>query len=178
MLTTIGQPPAPATDAVDLLLECHERIRAFATLATRLATEEAPAEELQHAAGAVLRYFRDALPLHVEDEERSLVPRLHGRDPGLDRALEAMSAEHLGHEAALQEVIRACEGLAHEAGRRTERSAEALARAAERLHALFLQHLAPEEAIVFPAIRRLLPEEERAAILAEIRARRARRGAR
>ena len=35
MLTQLGKP-APAGDAVDLLLECHGRIRAFLALARRI----------------------------------------------------------------------------------------------------------------------------------------------
>ena len=30
------------------------------------------------------RYFSEALPLHVEDEEQSLLPRRRGRTPELD----------------------------------------------------------------------------------------------
>lgn len=164
--------PRDAGDAVDLLLECHERIRRFLGVARRLAgAAGAPEREVVEAAAAVRRYFAEALPLHAEDEERSLLPRLQGRDPALDAALATMAAEHAEHAPALGRLLAACraleagEGPAALAGRELEGAVAELDRHFER-------HLAAEEAWVFPAARRHLDAAEDAALVAEIRARR------
>jgi len=68
----------PATGGpADLLLACHVCIRAFTALAGRLASADpAPDAEVAAAAQRVHRYHFVALPLHQEDEERSIAPRL------------------------------------------------------------------------------------------------------
>jgi hypothetical protein len=48
----------------------------------------------------------------------------------------------------------------------------ALRAGADRLAELFDRHLPPEEAVIFPAVRRWLPPSEQAAVVAEMRARR------
>src|SRR4051812_25565021 len=94
MLIQIGSPKEPP-DIVDILLECHERIRSFTGLARRLAsTHGLSEEEVRDAAARVTRYFSEALPLHVADEEQSILPRLSGRSPELDAALNGMQREH------------------------------------------------------------------------------------
>ena len=89
MLAKIGKPSA-ADDAVGLLLECHERIRSFLALARRIA-EVGPSEpgSVPEAAARVRRYFTEALPLHAQDEEASILPRLRGLDARVDAELEA-----------------------------------------------------------------------------------------
>ena len=85
VLTRLGRG-AGAADAVGLLLDCHERIRAFTAMASRLAAPGDPGPDaIRDAAARVHRYFAEALPLHAQDEEESLAPRLRGRDPDLDR---------------------------------------------------------------------------------------------
>ncbi len=171
MPVTLGTP-RPAHDVVDLLLECHERIRSFTALADRLAHTPglAPAE-VADAAAQVRRYFTEALPLHARDEEESVLPRLTGRDPLVDRELVAMTAEHGDHGPILARVVEACDALAATPERHAEVAPE-LGRAARQLAMHFAAHLAREEEVVFPAVR-ALPPVERAAIVAELRARRA-----
>ena len=81
MLLTIGRR-RQAVDLPDLLLDCHERIRHFSTLAVRLAREDASDDERRGVAAGVARYFEQALPLHVRDEDESILPRLRGRGKG------------------------------------------------------------------------------------------------
>jgi hypothetical protein len=79
MLIKIG-PQKEISDIVDLLLECHERIRSFIGLAGRLANCGPVSDtEVSDAAARVVRYFSESLPLHVADEEESILPRLLGR---------------------------------------------------------------------------------------------------
>jgi iron-sulfur cluster repair protein YtfE (RIC family) len=157
---------------VDLLLQCHERIRAFIGLAARLAlSEEADDKEIRDAASRVIRYFSEALPLHVADEEQSIVPRLSGREPAIDAALERMRQEHKDHEPQLQSLLKTCRVLEESPGRLNEvrPGFQATVSALERE---FVKHLEEEETVILPAIRTILRDDDRDAILRELRARR------
>src|SRR5512137_2777551 len=126
MLLRLSRPPVPG-DAVDLLLECHVRIRAFLGMARRLgeARGEAPAA-LADAARQVHRYFAEALPLHARDEEESLAPRLRGLDPGLDRELAAMAREHGEHAVPLAALLSGCAAIVAVPGDTVEPAADVL----------------------------------------------------
>jgi iron-sulfur cluster repair protein YtfE (RIC family) len=167
------EPDERPRDAVDLLLDCHARIRSFHGLAVKLADTASPTpDEITGAAASVIRYFTLALPLHVDDEERSILPRLRGRDPALDQALEAMRAEHRDIESGLAQVVHLCAQLRDAPARHAELRG-ALSRAAHALDGAWLRHLGAEEALVFPAMRALLDADAMRAILAEMRGRRA-----
>jgi iron-sulfur cluster repair protein YtfE (RIC family) len=170
VLTQLGGTTAPE-DAVALLLECHTRIRAFLALARRIAEVDG-AEGVAEAAGRVRRYFTEALPLHAQDEEESIQPRLRGRDPSVDAELDAMTAEHRQHERPLATLVAACEEIARVPVRLAELQ-PIVARAAGELAGHFEEHLAREETVIFPAMRRLLDPAADAAVVREIRARRA-----
>lgn len=171
MLTVIGKGPALG-GAVELLLECHERIRSFLALARRVA-QAGPADRdaVPEAAARVHRYFTQALPLHARDEEDSILPRLRGLDPVVDQELATMAREHAEHEPPLRVLVEACAALAGDAGRHAE-LAPAIAAATAELEAHFAGHLRREEEVIFPAMRRLLPAGADAEIVKEIRARR------
>jgi iron-sulfur cluster repair protein YtfE (RIC family) len=171
VLTRLGAPATPE-DAVGLLLECHDRIRTFIAMARRIATA-GPAERagVAEAAARVARYFAQALPLHALDEEQSILPRLRGRAPEVDAALDAMTREHREHDRPLGAVVASCEILAR-APERLDEIAPALGRAALALDAHFVEHLRREETVIFPAMRRLLTGADDAAIVRELRARR------
>lgn len=171
MLAKLGMAVAPA-DAVDLLVECHGRIRSFLAMARRIAdAPEAEAVDVADAAYRVHRYFSVALPLHARDEEESVLPRLLGRDPAVDRELEAMVRQHAEHQAPLDALVGACAKLARDPGLRAE-LAPVVGRAAAELERHFADHLAREEGVVFPALRRFLEQAADSAIAREIRLRR------
>lgn len=171
MLIDLGRKKAPE-DVVDLLLDCHTRIRSFSRLAQRIAEAEGvPDEEVAEAAARVRRYFSVALPFHVADEEESILPRLLGKDAAVDAALRRMEDEHEGHVEPLRRVVAICSTLATHPGELAAHRGE-LARVADELVREFDAHLESEEAVVFPAIRAHLAPEERAAIFDEVRQRR------
>ena len=173
MLINIGPSKEPS-DIVDLLLECHERIRLFIGLARRMAeAQHASKDEVQDAAARVCRYFSEALPLHVADEEESIMPRLSGRRREVDSALDAMRRQHKTHESGLEQLLQTCRLLELFPERFDERR-ESLRRVAAELERDLNTHLREEEAVVVPAIRSLLTAEEREAMLSEFRARRSR----
>jgi len=172
MLIGPGKHAAPG-DAVDLLLDCHARIRHFLALARRLgeARGESP-EALAEAAGQVHRYFTLALPLHARDEEESIAPRLKGRDAALDAELVAMAREHREHQRPLGTLVAACAEVAGDPGRLAE-VAGVLLRATAELEVHFTEHLAREEEVILPAVRRLLDAATDASVVKEMRGRRA-----
>ena len=175
MTTQLGRGPSRAAapaDAVDSLLECHARMRSFGATARRLALAGAiDPETVRDAAERVARYLRQAVPLHVRDEEESVLPRLRGRAAELDAALAAMATEHDAHEAHVAAVASLCERLAAAPTEHAALRAELAAHATE-LESAWIAHLAREESVVLPAMRRLLSAAELAAILDEMRARR------
>jgi iron-sulfur cluster repair protein YtfE (RIC family) len=160
-------------DLLDTILECHERIRHFAGVAVKIgAARGLPDEQIRSAAADVQRYFRHGLPHHVEDEEKSLLPRLRGRSRELDEALAVMEREHREHEAPLVRLLSQMDELVAQPALHAQRAGSVAASAAE-LSVAFESHLVAEEKSVFPAIRSLLSPAEQAQILAELRARRA-----
>ena len=171
MLTSLGKPAAPS-DAVDLLLECHQRIRSFLGLARRLGEARAePAAAVADAAAGVRRYFTMALPLHALDEEETIAPRLRGRDPAAEAELATMTREHREHQGPLSVLVEACAQLTRDPGRHGELAA-VVRGAADELTRHFAAHLAREEEVIFPALRRLLDAATDAVIVKEIRLRR------
>jgi hemerythrin-like domain-containing protein len=161
-----------AADIVDVLLECHDRIRSFIALACRLALASAVShDEIGEAARRVVRYFSESLPLHVIDEEESIVPRLTGRDAVLDAALDTMRREHEEHQPDLALLLRTCR-IVMDAPERLPELRETVLLAASSLQQQFVRHLEQEEKTIFPAIRRLLSPVDHQAMLRELRARR------
>ena len=171
MLTNLGRK-TPPEDVVDLLQECHGRIRTFLALARRIGeATDAPSGEIAEAATRVLRYFSEALPLHARDEEESVLPRLEGLDPALDEALARMAREHDGHEDLLGRLTSLMRTLAASPDRLPAHAAE-LTTVSGTLEREFATHLALEEEVVFPAIRAHLDAAERERMREELRARR------
>jgi hemerythrin-like domain-containing protein len=155
-------------DVVDSLLACHERIRSFLAMAARAGEASAPADQVIEACGRIGRYFREAMPLHVADEEESILPRLRGRAAAVDRALDTMHEQHSAHEAGLSELIGAVDAVRQGPSESRAR----IAAAAAELGAELTPHLELEEAIILPAVRQLLSARELADIALEIRGRR------
>jgi iron-sulfur cluster repair protein YtfE (RIC family) len=171
MLINIGPPKEPS-DLVDLMQECHERIRSFIGLAGRLANAGNPTHnEIRDAAARVARYFSEALPLHVADEEESIVPRLTGKSPQVEAALQEMHAQHLEHEASVRLLLETC-GILKQSPERLDEVRETLLKTASTLETEFAAHLKSEEDMIFPAIRSLLTAEQQSMILTELRERR------
>jgi hemerythrin-like domain-containing protein len=168
-------PSLPRSEDVpEVLLDCHQRMRQFTTLAAELAARPGtPPNEVRDVAAKVHRYFTVALPLHEEDEERSLFPRLLARAPELTACIAALREDHLAHAERVGTLLTVCQEL-KAAPERSEVLREALASAAQALAETWRVHLTAEERDVFPAVRTVLSAAERAAIREEMRERRAR----
>ncbi|HET9953684.1 MAG TPA: hemerythrin domain-containing protein [Polyangiaceae bacterium] len=165
--TEVTTPP----DLVALLLECHERIRTFAGIAVDVARRsDLSSSDVAEACRRCIRYFEQALPLHVLDEERSLLPRLSQTNEEVRAALTAMHNQHHAHEPQLVEFLAGLRDLEQD-----PLSGDARARlepVAVELAAQFEDHLVLEERVIFPAIREHLSVADQTEVLAELRARR------
>lgn len=168
-IVRIGERTGGEGDAVDALVACHARIRSFLALAARVGEGGEPAA-IGEAAARIERYFREAMPLHVDDEEQTILPRLRGREGAVDRALAEMQEQHTAHEAELAALTAAAAALA--TGPADPALAARLAAVGGSLGAALAVHLELEESIVFPAMRRLFSARELAEVAGEMRARR------
>ncbi len=170
MLVQIGKQ-GTSGDVVDLLVECHGRIRKVLAFARQLADKpEAPPGEVRAVAGQIRRYFAVAFPLHVADEEELIAPRLAGTGAAVARALATMHRDHGAHAAEIARLVEICGELEREPGRLASRVGE-LAASAAQVAADLEPHLELEERVVVPAIRGLA-EAQRDAIRSGMRARR------
>jgi iron-sulfur cluster repair protein YtfE (RIC family) len=170
MLVQLGRSRSQPRDLVDMLLACHARIRSFIALARAAARREGvPEQEIAEGCRAVDVYFREAFPLHLQDEEQSILPRLHGQTADLDACLNTMRCEHAEHEPKVAELLAACAELRRQP-RNPQRRARLEAIAGE-LELDFARHLALEEEQLFKAVAQLAPSIQ-SAIVAEIRERR------
>ncbi len=156
---------------LSLLLACHARIRRFTRLALTIGVRpDMAAFEVQGNAAQCLRYFTQALPLHVRDEEESLWPRLAGHDPALDATMAQMRAQHFAHVVLVEALTRALRAVClHPNQPAAHRQ---LSAAASTLEADFEDHLSLEEQRLFPFLSRVLSADERETIVGELRARR------
>ncbi len=166
----IGKQGPLDDDLLALLARCHGHIRKFVTHAREAAQRaDLSDEERRDLCAGVERYFGDALPLHVLDEEQSVSPRLRGASPTVDRALERMESEHHEHEALLDRLRAASAALQARPGDPDRR--RSLLFAVDAFDAAIEPHLQLEETVIFPAIA-ALPDPTRDVIRAELRARR------
>jgi hemerythrin-like domain-containing protein len=157
------------TEPAAWMLECHQRIRRFTGGLTRLAAlDDLTDPRAPEAAVACARYFREGLPRHAQDEDRSIAPRLRLlADPVLDGVLDRMTSEHVECDHVLARILVDLDAVA--AGHPED--VHTLRADARWLHGHMEAHLAAEEAVVVPALA-LLDGATRASILVEMHARR------
>lgn len=169
----IGRGPRQVNDnLVDLLLECHQRIRSFCALACKIGERsDYGSDEVVEACLGVVRYFTLALPLHVQDEEESILPRLTGKQSHVDEALATMQAQHANHQRPIERLVTLCRALAEPSTASADLGSE-LRAVAPSLERELNEHLVLEESLIFPAIASYLGAEEQAEIVRELRARR------
>jgi hemerythrin-like domain-containing protein len=151
-------------EILELLMACHSRIRRFTGGLVALCSTPAEDERVVPTAEACLRYFREALPLHAQDEEESLLPRVLALPDPPIQALQAMREQHEGIEALLPRVCGELEAIA---GGRALSEPELL----ERFSGLLLRHIEAEERAIFVRVGELSAEDQQA-MVGELRARR------
>lgn len=177
MLHTLGRRPtatAPARDAVDLLMDCHARIRAFTATAARLARAlDAPPDDVASAATALRRYFTVAMPLHAADEDSSVGPRLRASSAPLEvrDAVATIAEQHEVIDRLIAALAEDWTALTHDPTR-LPALATRMADDVATLDLIWGVHLTLEEDVVFPALRRWVEPGELARVVDEMAARR------
>ena len=159
--------------AVELLIGCHQRIRHFTSVATKLAhAQAATPQEIQDAAESVYRYYSVSLPLHEADEEDSLRLRLDNvADERVQHALSAMHDQHMAIDDLLERLLPLLHMVSNNPALIAEAGAE-MCSITKALSEMFAAHLQMEEEVIFPAIDTKLTESDRAKLLSEMRGRR------
>lgn len=156
-----------------MLIECHGRIRDAMRGARGLAAVAATDPAVAPTAAAVHRYFSIALPLHSEDEDLSLAPRLFATrvPPDLEDAVRMMTAQHAAIDVLLARLLPLWDRLTH-APADLDEVRSALAADTARLDELWDVHLSMEEQYIFPRASAMLSADAQAEIAGEMRARR------
>ena len=177
MPVQIGATTHNFSDPTGLLSDCHRRIEMF--LGTLMAVAEVidrpPTEDTARAMESALRYFGQAAPKHTADEEESLFPRLRQiQDAEIQAAfsrLEELEKEHLWAAPLHAEVERL--GARYlSTGSLSSREVGEFRRAVRDLAAMYKQHIAVEDELVFPLAARVLSDAEKSAIAEEMAGRR------
>jgi hemerythrin-like domain-containing protein len=165
--------PQKKETAVDLLVGCHDRIRHFTSVVSRLAHAEGTAlPEISAAAQSACRYFTVSLPLHEADEEESLRPRLYELgQPQVTAALDAMTHQHHAIDDLVERMVPLLTLLSNNAAKLPELHGE-LCTIAKTLDEVFRGHLDLEEKVLFPAVISELSEDSQGEMLREMQGRR------
>jgi len=167
-------PAASFEQPFEMLEACHDRVRRSLGLLERLiAHVDARGHDAasRDAARDVLRYFDVAAPLHHQDEELHVFPRLLGSgDAELMAAAERLRTEH-ERMSALWASLRV------PLSRWTDPATSGPLDAAERLLArefqdLYAGHMEREEGVAFPVARDLTDPLALAEMGAEMQGRR------
>jgi hemerythrin-like domain-containing protein len=176
---TIGKKPESSfADPLGLLSDCHRRIEHFLGLLITVTADARGgtlSSEQRDALVAAGRYFREAAPLHKEDEERSLFPRMRdSRDRAVRNALATVAEleeDHVvldrGHVEADALVERWMDD-----GSLPPSDVQRLVAVLQELRAIYERHIAIEDHDVFPLAGKVLDQGAIAAVGREMAVRR------
>lgn len=164
----LHRTPGAGFDApFEMLAACHERVERMLVLLERLQAHLAQAgadASAQQAARDVMRYFDLAAPLHHDDEERHVFPRL--RAAGQAALADRLHADHEAMRPAWAAVRRTLAAVAE------GQAAAPAAGAWEDFAALYRRHLHDEDSAAYPAARAQLDAAALQAMGAEMARRR------
>lgn len=166
-LTLHRAPAAGFEQPYEMLAACHERVERMLVLLDKLHAHVkafGADEQAQRAALDVMRYFDIAAPLHHQDEEKHVFPRLRAQGQGAlaDRLL----AEHAQMVPAWAALRTTLAEIAE--GRRPVMGA----RSWNDFAALYRRHLADENEAAYPAAAAATAADDARAMGAEMAARR------
>ena len=171
-MSLLHAPPAAGFDEpFELMAACHERVARTLALLERLGAHVAANgcdAQARDAARDVLRYFTNAAPLHHEDEELHVLPRL--REQGRGELADRLLKDHREMEARWAVI-----GPELEALRDGGMTLETLPAARERwadFAALYHRHIDAEEREAYPAASQALPAADLARMGRDMAARR------
>jgi len=168
-------------EPLGLLSDCHRRIEKFLEQLLRVtrAAVGGPLDEMQRdALATALAYFRRAAPLHTDDEEASLFPRLRilaeNGNTNARRALAVMERLEHDHDAADLRHALIDELGTHWLEHNALGSAEVAQLESEltQLRAFYAAHIAVEDKELFPLAGTLLDNAQIETIGREMASRR------
>lgn len=170
---TSSHSAIPSQNAVDLLASCHQKIRHFTSVVSKLAhAEGSPLPEISAAADSAYRYFTVALPLHEADEEESLRPRLSElAAPEIIHALDAMVHQHEAIDDLIERLVPILMLIANNPAKLPQTHGE-LCTISKALMEIFKGHLELEEGVIFPAVLQKLSAASQEGLLQEMQERR------
>jgi hemerythrin-like domain-containing protein len=169
----IGAPSAKLDAPVEHLMACHRRIE------QRLDTLVAAAGHLQNdrqqaldAIAKSIRFLDSNGVMHTEDEEESLFPRLR---PKLSREeiayVDSLEAQHRQADDVYAK-LKAAVGKANGAERIPDELRSEYLDCAQRLRALYRDHIQSEDSVLTGLAKRSLTATDLEGITAEMRERR------
>ena len=177
MPVQIGEKTHSFSEPTGLLSDCHRRIEMFmGSLEQVAALVEKPLDaDARISTETALRYFREAAPKHTADEEDSLFPRLRQmHHPDVDAAIQTLApleAEHRRADSLHSEVDRLGRQCLDRRGLSPD-EAQRFRQAVAELASIYKEHIRIEDELVFPIAGKILSSTDKAAIAAEMAARR------
>jgi hemerythrin-like domain-containing protein len=146
------------------MVACHEKIRMFLGGLQRVAAlDRLDDPRVPSAAEQAHRYFSIGLPLHADDEDGSVAPRLREIVPTSGTLLDELSTDHREIEAQLELLLPLLSGLASGALVDHTRFRTHV----DGLRAVLMPHIEREEAELFPLCA-AFSVQEREAIATEM----------
>ena len=172
----IGDHRPDFDDPLGLMESCHRRVERFLGILLRVARGPTTLDpERRRGLEAALAYFRESGPLHTEDEEQSLHPRLRDAQPsdpeGLLARIEALELDHREAEP-LHEVIESLGQDWLEAGSLSNQDQRRLCTALDALAALYPEHIRFEDEVLYPWAATVLSDSAVASMGVELAVRR------
>lgn len=160
-----------------MLSDCHRRIEMFLRSLQRVGEfiDSPLTLEARGALETALRYFHEAAPKHIQDEEESLFPRLRGsQHPEIEKVLLTLNALEDDHRRtdALHSEVHQLGLQCLEKGDLSVRDADRFRHAVNDLCSIYGEHIRVEDNVVFPAAHRALSQSQKAAIASEMSSRR------
>ena len=159
-----------------MLATCHDRVRRMLNLQVKLQQHllaKGCDEPARQAARDVMRYFDIAAPLHHQDEELHVFPPLlAGPEVALRALVQRLMQDHRQMEHAWAEARCTLMAIAESAEPGWMPLTPAQADALDQFAALYQQHLADEDSVVYPAARDNLSPAALAAMSEEMMQRR------
>lgn len=163
MPVTLGARPDHGFDEpLGLLSDCHRRIERFLSALIDVSASQQGAQLGASGREVLLRateYFRVAAPRHTQDEEESLFPQLRAsNDPRIPAALALLERLEADHESAERNHSEVDALVARwlEAGALDAHAAQHLHNLLTELQAIYRDHIALEDAHIFPLAAEVL----------------------
>lgn len=154
-------------DLVDVLLAAHADSREIFASAVRMLEMEMDVDVAAHVATKVHRFLTFTNPQHELDEEQMIFPALRVAGPAeeVEPALANMVEAHVVFDARREELACLWERVARDPACLHDGRAKLLAMT-EKLARALDRHRRHEDEEIFPLIRKYVPAETQARILA------------